>query len=141
MNNKGVTLIELLIVIVVLGIISAFAIPAVGSIISNTEKDAVLADALAIENAAKTYCGSKTCTATELAGLTWDNVSEYISSFDETLYEETDDVAPAGATLVAQNGSGDWVVTLTKAAANADAVYGFTAGVPSDSDRTSVTGP
>ena len=36
MNNKGVTLIELLIVIVVVGIVSAFGIVAVGDIIKNT---------------------------------------------------------------------------------------------------------
>lgn len=36
MNNKGVTLIELLIVIVVVGIVSAFGIVTVGDIIKNT---------------------------------------------------------------------------------------------------------
>ena len=141
MNNKGVTLIELLIVIVVLGIISAFAIPAVGSIISNTEKDAVLADALSIENAAKTYCGSKTCTTAELAGLEWDDIKEYIGSFDEAAYEETDgDAGTVGATLVSNSG-GDWTVTLTQAAAYTASTYGFGPAVPSDSDRDQVTTP
>ncbi len=36
MSNKGVTLVELLIVIVVMGIVSAFGIVAVGDIIKNT---------------------------------------------------------------------------------------------------------
>ena len=45
-NNKGVTLVELLIVIVVMGIIAAFAIPAVGTIIENTQKDSMLLDQL-----------------------------------------------------------------------------------------------
>ena len=40
-NNKGVTLVELLIVIVVMGIIAAFAIPAVGTIITNTNKNKI----------------------------------------------------------------------------------------------------
>lgn len=38
-NNKGVTVVELLIVIVVLGIISAFAVVSVGAIIENTKQN------------------------------------------------------------------------------------------------------
>lgn len=40
MNSKGVTLIELLIVIVVMGIIAAFAIPAYGNIINDASEKA-----------------------------------------------------------------------------------------------------
>ena len=54
-NNKGVTLVELLIVIVILGIIAAISIPAVGNIVENSRKDAVLADAINLRNAA-TLC-------------------------------------------------------------------------------------
>ena len=61
-NNKGVTLVELLIVIVVMGIIAAFAIPAVGTIISNTNDDAIVADAMAVENGARLYCASNQCS-------------------------------------------------------------------------------
>lgn len=38
MNNKGVTLIELLIVVVVLGIVSSIAVLSVGEILENTRK-------------------------------------------------------------------------------------------------------
>lgn len=55
-NNKGVTLVELLIVIVILGIIAAISIPAVGRIVENSQKDAVIADAITIRNALNTYC-------------------------------------------------------------------------------------
>ena len=51
-NNKGVTLVELLIVIVILGIIAAIAIPAVGNIVENAQKDAVIADALQVRSSA-----------------------------------------------------------------------------------------
>ena len=60
-NNKGVTLVELLIVIVVMGIIAAFAIPSVGKIIENTNKDAIRADALAIHSATQLYCAQNMC--------------------------------------------------------------------------------
>ncbi|MRG87494.1 prepilin-type N-terminal cleavage/methylation domain-containing protein [Salinibacillus xinjiangensis] len=54
-NEKGLTLVELLAVIVILGIIAAIAIPAVGGIIQNSKEDAVKAEAIAILEAAKMY--------------------------------------------------------------------------------------
>ena len=39
-NRKGVTLVELLAVIVIMGIIAAIAVPAIGSLIENSKKNA-----------------------------------------------------------------------------------------------------
>ena len=44
-NEKGLTLVELLAVIVILGIIAAIAVPSIGNIIQNTREKAVIADA------------------------------------------------------------------------------------------------
>ena len=55
-NNKGITLVELLIVIVILGIIAAVSIPAVGGIVENAQKDALLADATNLRSQANLYC-------------------------------------------------------------------------------------
>ncbi|WP_077618962.1 competence type IV pilus major pilin ComGC [Bacillus sinesaloumensis] len=52
-NQKGLTLIELLAVIVILGIIAAIAVPSIGSLIDNTKKDAHIANAQQMINAAK----------------------------------------------------------------------------------------
>ncbi|OIJ10571.1 hypothetical protein BKP37_18750 [Anaerobacillus alkalilacustris] len=52
-NQKGLTLIELLAVIVILGIIAAIAVPSIGNIISKTEEKAKVAEAIQIINAAK----------------------------------------------------------------------------------------
>lgn len=58
-NNKGVTLVELIIVIVIIGIISAFTVPAVGRYLENAQKSAVLEDARQIRNASDNFCAEQ----------------------------------------------------------------------------------
>ena len=52
-NQKGMTLIELLAVIVILGIVAAIAVPAIGNIINNSRDKAILSDASSILAGAK----------------------------------------------------------------------------------------
>ncbi|MBA2871620.1 type IV pilus assembly protein PilA [Anoxybacillus calidus] len=52
-NERGLTLIELLAVIVILGIIAAIAIPSISNIIDGTRDKAKVAEAIQIINAAK----------------------------------------------------------------------------------------
>jgi type IV pilus assembly protein PilA len=52
-DQRGLTLIELLAVVVILGIIAAIAIPAIGKVIDNTKVDAHIANASQMVSAAK----------------------------------------------------------------------------------------
>ncbi len=128
-NNKGVTLVELLIVIVVMGIIAAFAIPAVGTIIENTQKDSILADALAIENAAKLYCSATTCDSDQ--SLTWTQLSPYVEGIEDSYYDFTNNTG-----IVATKTAAGWTVDLE---ADGTTEWEFTQNlVPSASDRDQV---
>ncbi|PIC87232.1 Tfp assembly type protein [Sporosarcina sp. P20a] len=63
LNQKGLTLVELLAVIVILGIIAAIAVPAIGNIITNSKVSALKADGQNALSAANIYF-AETTTAT-----------------------------------------------------------------------------
>ncbi|EMR05206.1 PilD-dependent protein pddA [Bhargavaea cecembensis DSE10] len=63
-EEKGLTLIELLAVIVILGIIAAIAIPAIGNIMDNSRTGAIKSDAINIMSAADLYFAEVTNDST-----------------------------------------------------------------------------
>jgi type IV pilus assembly protein PilA len=58
-NRKGVTLVELLAVLVILGIIAAIAIPTIGNLIDNSRQRAAEAEWTNIQEAARLYATSE----------------------------------------------------------------------------------
>lgn len=54
-NEKGLTLVELLAVIVILGIIAAIAVPSIGNIVTNSKVNALKADGQSVLAAANMY--------------------------------------------------------------------------------------
>lgn len=77
-NEKGLTLIELLAVIVILGIIAAIAIPSIGGIIQKSKEDAVKADAIAVLNAAKVYVAANPLANAGTATIQDDDLKQYV---------------------------------------------------------------
>lgn len=71
-NEKGLSLVELLAVIVIMAIIAAIAIPAIGNIINNSRDKAVLSDAAALLSGAKIAVVDGACGPAETGVITCD---------------------------------------------------------------------
>ncbi|MGG3209654.1 prepilin-type N-terminal cleavage/methylation domain-containing protein [Geobacillus stearothermophilus] len=78
-NERGLTLIELLAVIVILGIVAAIAIPAIGGLINKSKDDAKIAEGIQIINAAKLYMTANP-PDTFPATLTKDQLDSYLDN-------------------------------------------------------------
>ncbi|RFU69351.1 prepilin-type N-terminal cleavage/methylation domain-containing protein [Peribacillus saganii] len=89
-NQLGLTLIELLAVIVILGIIAGIAVPSIGSIIQKSKEDAVKADALQTLLAARLYSAA---TETASNTISSDDLSSYIENVKLGVYTVLTDSA------------------------------------------------
>jgi type IV pilus assembly protein PilA len=67
-NQKGMTLIELLAVIVILGVIAAIAVPAIGSTVTNSKEKADAQTVLLIYAAAERYANDNNPTGSAAVG-------------------------------------------------------------------------
>lgn len=68
-DERGLTLIELLVVVVILGIIAAIAVVAIGGLIENSRKDAQVSNAKQLLSAAKLYTSQNSLESGEVVQL------------------------------------------------------------------------
>jgi type IV pilus assembly protein PilA len=92
-NEKGLTLVELLVVIVILGIIASIAVVSIGNIIDDTKKKAKVTEAVQIINAAKLKHaaeGTNTNNPSWVSTSSTSNaLSDYISNVKDTTWTVT----------------------------------------------------
>ncbi|ADH98955.1 pilus assembly FimT family protein [Salisediminibacterium selenitireducens] len=124
-NQKGLTLVELLAVIVILGIIAAIAVPAIGNIIENSRKDAQIANAEALYDAARlaqagdNISGDVTFIAVEENDDNYivppenDNTDEYsLVNYIESSFPESDSFSDSYISAVVAVVDGEYTITL-----------------------------
>ncbi len=86
-NKKGVTLVELLAVIVIMGIIAAIAVPAIGGLIKNAEEKAVIGNLTSLTEAARMYASANNSTTEVTVTGAQIETAGYITLPDDVGYE------------------------------------------------------
>lgn len=118
-DERGLTLVELLVVVVILGIIAAIAVVAIGGIIENSKKDAMVADAKQMVSAAKLYTASNPIKSDEPVELVFEGSAvSTASSVDGSTYVSNlqdpfgDDYTTATVKITENSGDYTYEVTL-----------------------------
>ncbi|WP_149427677.1 type II secretion system protein [Exiguobacterium acetylicum] len=152
-DERGLTLIELLVVVVILGIIAAIAVVAIGGLIENSRKDAVVSDAKQLVSAAKLYASSNPIQSGEtiILGINEDGTAikstgataevarkESLGKYIDEMKDSLNSDKPYKDSFVEvkeNNGTYEYKVTLTSA--SSDYTY-FSKVAPSALKRSAI---
>ena len=115
-NQKGLTLIELLAVIVILGIIAAIAVPSISGTINKTKVKADASTETMIREAALRYVIDEGLTATTSALSIEDKLIDEGYLQDMSLVKQSDSTREFSTfTATYNSSSGNWTITVSDA--------------------------
>lgn len=112
-NEKGLSLVELLAVIVILGIVAAIAIPAIGNIIENSRAKGEITEAIQVLNSANMYFLDNPGEPTFANDTA--NLADYLEVSNENTFTVSKADTPAAVTYTGKYLKGKFTLTQLNA--------------------------
>ena len=112
-SSKGFTLVEIMIVVVIIGLLAAMAIPAFQKVRASSQDKAVLNNLRQLSSAADQYFLEKGVTSVSSSELVGTNTSQYIKQIQTVAQETYTTTINQGAGVTADGVASSRTITFT----------------------------